>query len=93
MSPSMGDLWNGIMALPAAVRARHTSPVSPRGPLYEIVADVSRALSRAGLPAQALVLEITESEDLPSDEALAATVGELRRQLVAVDGEAVECAA
>ncbi|MGH2828084.1 MAG: putative bifunctional diguanylate cyclase/phosphodiesterase [Actinomycetota bacterium] len=55
----------------------NVSPIQLGDP--SLVADVSRALSRAGLPAQALVLEITESEDLPSDEALAATVGELAR--------------
>ena len=42
-----------------------------------LVADVSRALSRAELPAEALVLEITESEFLLSDDELSATVRNL----------------
>ena len=53
----------------------NVSPIQLGDP--SLVADVSRALSRAGLPPQALVLEITESEILLSDEELAATVGEL----------------
>jgi diguanylate cyclase (GGDEF)-like protein len=42
-----------------------------------LVSDVSRALKKSGLPAEALVLEITESAFLLSDEQLAATIGEL----------------
>jgi diguanylate cyclase (GGDEF)-like protein len=42
-----------------------------------LVSDVSRALNESGLPAEALVLEITESAFLPSDEQLAVMIGEL----------------
>jgi len=42
-----------------------------------LVSDVSRALDESGLPAEALVLEITESAFLLSDEQLAVTIGEL----------------
>jgi EAL domain-containing protein (putative c-di-GMP-specific phosphodiesterase class I) len=42
-----------------------------------LVSDVARALSLSGLPAEALVLEITESAFLLSDAQLAVTIGEL----------------
>ena len=42
-----------------------------------LVSDVSRALNQSGLPATALVLEITESAFLLSDEQLAVTIIEL----------------
>jgi diguanylate cyclase (GGDEF)-like protein len=42
-----------------------------------LVSDVSRALDQSGLPATALVLEITESAFLLSDEQLAVTITEL----------------
>jgi EAL domain-containing protein (putative c-di-GMP-specific phosphodiesterase class I) len=42
-----------------------------------LVPDVSRALAKSGLPAEALVLEITENAFLLSDEQLAVTIGEL----------------
>ena len=42
-----------------------------------LVADVSHALAHSGLPAGALVVEITESAFLLNDDGLAATIGEL----------------
>ena len=42
-----------------------------------LVSDVSLALTQSGLPPEALVLEITESAFLLSDEQLAATIAEL----------------
>jgi diguanylate cyclase (GGDEF)-like protein len=42
-----------------------------------LVTDVSRALAQAGLPTEALVLEITENAFLLSDHLLATTVGDL----------------
>jgi diguanylate cyclase (GGDEF)-like protein len=42
-----------------------------------LVQEVSRALTQSGLPAEALILEITESAFLLSDDRLAATIKEL----------------
>jgi diguanylate cyclase (GGDEF)-like protein len=63
-SPDAKDLRLNVNVAP--------SQLGPR-----LVADVGRALSQSGLPAEALVLEITESAFLLSDDELAATVGRL----------------